>query len=108
MSDVAFWHPCQQDVVSQLDPACEGDWRRRVSVPFACIGKGGRKELQQYLASKDIYATVIWGCPEEYKETIDEDSKYVYDHILCFHVDQRYDETDMNRILNVLKEYYKK
>lgn len=70
--------------------------------------KEGRKELQQYLAAKDIYATVIWGCPEEYKETIDEDSKYVYDHILCFHVDQRYDETDMNRILNVLKEYYKK
>ena len=70
--------------------------------------KEGRIELQQYLASKDIFATVIWGCPEEYKETIDEDSKYVYDHILCFHVDQRYDESDMNRILDVLNEYYKK
>lgn len=70
--------------------------------------KEGRKELQQYLASKDIFATVIWGCPEEYKETIDEVSRYVYDHILCFHVDQRYDESDMNRILDVLNEYYKK
>lgn len=70
--------------------------------------KEGRKELQQYLASNNIYATVIWGCPEEYKETIDEESRYVYDHILCFHVDQRYDETDMNRILDVLNEYYKK
>lgn len=68
--------------------------------------KEGRKELQQYLALNDIYATIIWGCPDEYRETIDEDSLYVYDHILCFHVDQRYDEFDMNRIVSVLKEYY--
>lgn len=68
----------------------------------------GRKELQQYLASKDIYATVIWSCPEEYNEIIDKNSRYVYDHILCFHVDQRYDESDMNRIIDVLNEYYKK
>ena len=69
--------------------------------------KNGRKELQQYLAANNIFATVIWGCPKEYHEYIDKVAKYVYDHILCFHVDQRYDESDMNRIVSVLKEYYK-
>ena len=70
--------------------------------------KYGRKELQNYLAANNIFATVIWGCPEEYQELIDEETKYVYDHILCFHVDQRYDESDMNRILSVLDGYYQR
>lgn len=70
--------------------------------------KEGRRELQHYLAENNIFATVIWGCPDEYQELIDEESRYVYEHILCFHVDQRYDESDMNRIINVLNAYYNK
>lgn len=68
--------------------------------------KEGRKELQQYLAQHDIFATVIWGCPTKYKGIVDEESKYVYDHILCFHVDQRYDQNDMMRIIDALKAFY--
>lgn len=90
----------------------------KLSLPIKAIGrdecpfhlpllvKEGRKELQQYLTAHNIFATVIWGCPDTYQELIDEDSRYVYDHILCFHVDQRYDDSDMNRIIEVLKEYY--
>lgn len=68
--------------------------------------KEGRKELQQYLASKDIYATVIWACPKEFESEIDEICKYIYEHILCFHIDQRYSEMDTERIVKELKEYY--
>lgn len=69
--------------------------------------KEGRKELQQYLADKDIYATVIWACPKEFESEIDETGRYIYEHILCFHVDQRYSEMDMERIIKELKDYYK-
>ena len=74
---------------------------------FSVLVKEGRKELQQYLANNDIYATVIWKCPEEFEDAINKDAQYVYDHILCFHVDQRYDLDDMKRIVTTLNEYYK-
>lgn len=73
---------------------------------FTVLVKDGRSALQQYLASNDIYATVIWRCPNEFEQLIDDDARYIYEHVLCFHVDQRYDEKDMDRIINVLKYYY--
>ena len=90
----------------------------KLQLPFSKLGtydcpfhlpvlvKEGRKDLQQYLAKHNIFATVIWGCPNEFKEIIDEDSMYVYNHILCFHIDQRYNDNDMMRIIDSLKEYY--
>lgn len=74
---------------------------------FSVYIKEGRRALQQYLASKDIYATVIWGCPAEFEALINEDARYIYDHILCFHVDQRYNIDDMKCIVNTLSDYYK-
>ena len=74
---------------------------------FSVYVKEGRRELQQYLAKNDIYATVIWGCPTEFEALINEDARYIYDHILCFHVDQRYNVDDMKRIVNTLSDYYK-
>lgn len=74
---------------------------------FSVYVKEGRRELQQYLAKNDIYATVIWGCPEEFEALINDDTRYIYDHILCFHVDQRYNVDDMGRIIEKLKKYYK-
>lgn len=75
---------------------------------FSVYVKEGRKELQQYLADNDIYATVIWRCPKEFETLINNDAHYIYNHILCFHVDQRYNMDDMKRIIDTLKEYYKK
>ena len=74
---------------------------------FSVYVKEGRRELQQYLSKNDIYATVIWGCPTEFEALINEDARYIYDHILCFHVDQRYNIDDMKRIVDTLSDYYK-
>lgn len=74
---------------------------------FPVYVREGRSELQQYLAKNDIYATVIWGCPKEFEALINEEARFIYDHILCFHVDQRYNIGDMKRILTTLSEYYK-
>lgn len=44
---------------------------------------------------------VIWH-KAECSPVVDEDADYVYDHILCIPVDQRYDSDDMERIVTVL------
>ena len=68
----------------------------------------GRKEFQSYLASQKIYATIIWGCPEELKDKIGITDKKIYDEILCIPCDQRYSNIDMLRIVNAVKNYDKK
>ena len=72
---------------------------------FPVLVKNNRQKLQQYLAANDIYATVIWRIPEEFERKINDDARYIYNHILCFHIDQRYDLDDMERIVSVLKHY---
>ena len=76
-------------------------------VPFMLpvLVKSNRKKLQNYLAANQIFATIIWGCPKELESFIDDDTKYVYDHILCFHCDQRYDLNDMKRIIEVIDTF---
>lgn len=73
-------------------------------VPLYCpILCEDRKALQQLLVKNSIYAPVVWPkaecCPE-----VDDDTNYIYEHILCLPIDQRYDIDDMNRIVNVIKD----
>ena len=65
-----------------------------------------RDMLQQFLAQHHIYATVIWACPKEFENKINDEARYIYDHILCFHIDQRYNTEDMEYIVEVLRKYY--
>lgn len=67
-----------------------------------------RKELQRYFVENKIYPTIIWGCPDVIKDSIDGNARYIYDHILCFHCDQRYNEEDMARIDSTINMYFKK
>ena len=73
---------------------------------FPVYVKDNRKELQRYLASEDIYATVIWAVPEYFINKTSDITNYIYNHILCFHVDQRYTTDDMGRIVESLVQYY--
>lgn len=67
--------------------------------------KEDRSNFQKYLASKDVYATVIWSCPNEILDQLSVTGRYIYDNILCFHCDQRYGLDDMERIIDVIKGY---
>lgn len=62
-----------------------------------------RKEIQSYLAEKNIYCPVIW--PKS-SLILDEDevSKYMYSNMLCIPIDQRYGQEEMARIIKVLNE----
>lgn len=64
-----------------------------------------RSNLQHDLAEHHIYAPVIW--PVVYDEVLINDTlSYIYDHILAIPIDQRYNEHDMVKIVEVIKKHY--
>lgn len=65
-----------------------------------------RAEFQRYMASHNVYPTIIWKCPDALENIIDKDSRRIYDRILCFHVDQRYEAADMNKVADIVDSYF--
>ena len=63
-----------------------------------------RQVLQCKLAQDAIYAPVIWPVEDE-RVLIDDDVKYIYEHLLAIPCDQRYDEDDMKRIVEIINKY---
>lgn len=73
-------------------------------VPLYCpIFCKERSKVQSFLVNNKIYAPVVWP-KADCSPIVDEDADYVYDHILCIPIDQRYDSDDMERIISVFKE----
>ncbi len=66
-----------------------------------------RAELQKYLAKNNVYATVIWACPDIFIEKIDNISNQIYKEILCIPCDQRYTEEDMKYIVGLIMNFNK-
>ena len=63
-----------------------------------------RQALQRLFAQNSIYAPVIWPVEDE-RVLIDEDVKYIYDHLLAIPCDQRYDQKDMQRVIDIINNY---
>lgn len=66
--------------------------------PILC---DNRKEIQTTLINNSIYAPIIWpkdeNCPP-----VALDVDYIYEHILCIPIDQRYSTDDMERVSDIL------
>lgn len=69
-------------------------------VYMLCADK--RKKIQEYFASKNIYCPIVWPRYVE-RDKIDNDSIYIYEHILCIPCDQRYSTEEMYYITEVAK-----
>ncbi len=80
------------------------DINRVTTAPlYFIIYTKNRKEIQQKLCREHIYAPIIW--PVYYNEVlIDDITKEIYDETLAIPIDQRYDEKDMARIVNILNQ----
>ncbi len=63
-----------------------------------------RPALQRQLAQNSIYAPVIWPVEDE-RVLINDEVKYIYNHILAIPIDQRYDEKDMCRVIEIINNY---
>ena len=62
------------------------------------------KSLQRFLASEHIYAPVIWPVGDE-EVLIDDAVKNIYGSILSIPIDQRYDLTDMEKIVSLINSW---
>lgn len=66
-----------------------------------------RPTLQKYLGDNAIYAPIVW--PKDVHQFLQCDgAEYVYKHLLCIPIDQRYDADDMNRIAKTINQFYRK
>lgn len=63
-----------------------------------------RNTLQKYLADNGVYATVLWTKPKTFETVNFRDD--IYDKILCFPINQSYDICDMDRIGELMYNYY--
>lgn len=63
-----------------------------------------RPTLQHQLAQDAIYAPVIWPIENE-RVLVNDEVRYIYDHILAIPCDQRYDEKDMQRVIAIINNY---
>ncbi len=64
---------------------------------------GDRERLQEQLRKNNIYAPVVWP-KAEIVPAICQEAEYIYQHILCLPIDQRYGKDDMQRMVECVKE----
>lgn len=62
-----------------------------------------RIEIQSILREHSIYAPIIWPKPDNL-EVERETENYLYSHLLCIPIDQRYDSDDMQRVIKLINE----
>lgn len=60
--------------------------------------------LQRLLAQNAIYAPVIWSVRDE-KLLINEEVRYIFSHVLAIPCDQRYNNDDMQRVVEIINIY---
>jgi len=72
--------------------------------PLYLSDKVDRKEFQGYMAEDSIYCPIIWPIPSGL-DLHSETSEYIYKHIICIPIDQRYDMNDMSRVVEKIRKY---
>ena len=68
------------------------------------VNKGRRDELRQHLINNEIYCPVHWAISNEHKI----DDFYLYKNSLSLVCDQRYDLSNMKRIIKCIDDFYGK
>ena len=86
-----------------LELLCK-DMSRVTTAPlYFIVYTKNRKDIQTKLCNEHIYAPIIW--PIYYKEVlVDDITKEIYNETLAIPIDQRYDETDMEKIVTILNK----
>lgn len=79
--------------------------KREVPLYFPMLVED-REALQKHLVMNAIYAPVVWPKDDKQpKQCIGAEN--AYKHLLCIPIDQRYETDDMERIVEVIKDFYK-
>lgn len=63
-----------------------------------------RKTIQNLLAKKDIYATILWSKPKQYDSILSMNEQEIYDEILCIPCSESYSLSDMDYIIKSIND----
>jgi dTDP-4-amino-4,6-dideoxygalactose transaminase len=99
---IANYRYLQENIKNtKIELLCE-DLSRLTTAPlYFIIYTTIREELQSQLCSHHIYAPIIW--PVYYRDVlINKTTEEIYNETLAIPIDQRYDKSDMEKIVNVL------
>ena len=89
---------------SKIIKVCQ-DYNEVTTAPlYFTIYVDDRRTLQRLLSQDAIYAPVLWPVEDE-KVLIDDVVKYIYEHILAIPIDQRYNESDMQRVIEIVNHF---
>ena len=91
--------------ISNLSPVIKQAIGKSVPLYLPVYVKNDRKVLQEYLARNNIYCPIIWPKPPQIEIKNDDIVDYMYKHMLCFPIDQRYGNEEMKKISDVLITY---
>ncbi len=67
---------------------------------------GNRNEVRKYFSEREIYCPIHWEIPEQIKNKNFQNASKIYENILSIPCDQRYDSSDMKRIISILKDIH--
>jgi dTDP-4-amino-4,6-dideoxygalactose transaminase len=65
-----------------------------------------REILQRYMAERHIYLPVIWPMPAQVRGKLSTDTDYIYSRVLAIPCDQRYENSDMSRVVTGIHEFF--
>lgn len=99
----AFLHQHIQNC-DKVKKVCQNLTDVTTSPLYFTIYVNDRSYLQILLAQNAIYAPVIWSVRNE-KVLINDEVRYIYSHVLAIPCDQRYNEDDMQRIVDIINNY---
>ena len=74
------------------------------------VPDGKRNELRRHLINNEIYCPIHWPVSEYHmggSHKLDDKTENIYANELSLVCDQRYIEEDMNRMVDVIREFWK-
>lgn len=92
------------NLTKHLKPVFKLEVNKEVPLYFPVLVED-RAALQKHLVNNAIYAPVVWPKNDKQPKQCDG-AENAYQHLLCIPIDQRYDVDDMNRIVEVINQYY--
>ncbi|MGI6064171.1 hypothetical protein [Blautia sp.] len=86
-----------------LKPVCKLPKLGETPLYFPVYVEENRDTFRSYMTQNNIYCPIIW--PKSNYIVNMRQSKYIYDKILCFPIDQRYCIDDMQYLCEVIRSY---
>ncbi len=69
------------------------------------VPDGKRNELRRYLINNEIYCPIHWPVSDYHR--LNDKEQFIYDNELSLVCDQRYTEDDMDRMVEIIKTFWK-